>query len=491
MGDLLFNVLKPDQYDPRIWDSAYITGIEGIPWRCHQSIAGDQFSIGREIEESGKVSMIWPSSTLGKICLTTTSLRISPNCYTLGLELARGTVFRLRTQASDWQRIGLRLPDSYFPIAEESLSQLLRALTTQDDDEAQLTYSNAAIDLALKASVELCEAYSNQALDSRRQSEGRLATLMGAELVATPMLSKVGKQLNSAFNLTCIPADMGSVESSSGSQDFTAFDQQIKWAQSHGKKVAVGPLVDFSRGSLPQWMVLLDEGFESIKEAACQHAQNTVQRYSGQVHLWNCAAGLNAPNDMGWTDEEILRIAVSLIETVRRTDQRCPVLLTIDQPWSEYLRKDANGISPLHFADALIRADLGLSGLALDLRFGASEGESFPRDLIEINRLIDRWAMLGLPLMVLLSSSCQLGTTDNVESESGDELSQWKSPQESNGSVSPESIIRLLLSKPSIHAIIWSELQDSERGKGGIWNRQGQPKPILESITSLRKRFLH
>lgn len=481
MGDLLFKVPQALQYDVRVWNSAYITGIEGIPWHCHHRVSGDEFNIGREIDESGKLNIVWPTSTLGKICLSTTSLRLAPEPYMLSVEIARGTVNRLRTQTSEWQRIGLRLPESFFPLAEEALTEFLKAVTGAADRNQQQIHAQAAIDLAMRATVQLCDCYSEQALEARKQSEGRLATLQGIE-IGLEKTHAIHSALDKTFNLVSVPAGLGAVETSSGKSDFSAFDAQVSWASRHNKKICVGPLVNFSKGNLPKWIVLLDEGFDSVLKTACEHAQACVQRYRGKAHIWNCAAGLNTRGDMNWTDEQTLRMAVSIIETVRRADERSPVLLTIDQPWSEYLRKEDDGISPLHFADALIRADLGLSGLSLDLRFGDAENDSFPRDPIEVSRLIDRWAMLGLPLMVQLSTP----TSDTPGAT-------WQTPETCEGRVAPETIVKLLLAKPCIHAVIWTQLADPAGGPSvnGLWDARGQAKPTLAKLTQVRSKFLH
>lgn len=488
MADLRFTVPSIESFDSRTWDTAYITGIEGVPWLCNHHLESDQFNIGREIDESGKLNVVWPTQTLGNLCLSSTTLRVSEQSYSLPVELARGIVYQLRNQTEDWQRVGLKLPDSFFEISNQALEALLYALTSSKDSDEQFRSAQSAINLALKGAVGLCDQFSHQALEARLNNEGRLATLLGCQLAPNCSLQSMGDALKTAFNLINVPADFGTVAGTTQGSQYGAFDAQIEWAQQTQHKLCVGPLVDFRDGRLPSWMVLLEEGFESLLQTACQHVQDTVQRYRGKVHLWNCATGLNVPNRFGWTDDEVLRMAVSLIETVRKNDERCPVLLTIDQPWSEYLRKAPNGISPLHFADALIRADLGLSGLALELNFDTWPGGSFLRDPIEINRLIDRWSMLGLPLMVILSSP-----TDNGNTSSTNRVSTWKS-QYSNGPLGAETIVRLLLSKPSVHAVIWNSVADEseERFVGtGLWSKSGKAKPILGSIAKLRKTCLH
>jgi len=436
MGNLKFCVSDTAQIDSRVWQTAYITGIEGVPWHCRHQLQSDQFIIGRELDESGKVNIVWPTRTGGNLCLVTGSLRESSEAYGLSVEIARGTVGRLKNQTAEWQRIGLRLPDQFFPLAESATRSFLQCLTHKSDLPQQEKLAQSAIDHSIQASTVLCQAFSHQALTSRRQSEGPLTTLMG-----------------------------------------------------------VGPLVDFRTDRLPKWMVLLGEDYKSILHAACQHAENTVKRYRNRAQFWNCGAGLNSPNSMHWSDEEVLRMAVAVISTVRQADNRTPVLLTIEQPWSEYLRDNPNGISPLHFADALIRADLGLSGLALELAMDVWPGGSLPRDLIEVSRLMDRWAMLGLPLLVHLSSPTQAATGTDLR------VADWQMPLNASHSktagsdafVPPEALIQLLVSKPAVHAVIWDQLTDQypvATSCSGLFDRLGQPKRLLQNIASMRSNFL-
>jgi Glycosyl hydrolase family 10 len=496
MGNLRFKVTNPQGTDAKVWQTAYITGMEQIPWQCRHSISGDQFIIGRELDESGKVNMVWPTQAYGNICLSTTSLRQSSTPYCLVVEIARGTLSRLKTQTSEWQRMGMKLPDSFYPLAEGSTRDFLRAVTSADGQQ-QEQLAQSSIEAALQASTILCEAFAQQALESRRQNEGRLTTLLGATLPTELALTSISEGLQKTFNLVNIKADLGSVEQPNGSTNFTPYDTQIQWASQNQFKVCVGPMVDFRHDRLPQWMFLLDENYESILRSACQHAENTVERYRGKAHIWNCAAGLNSPNKLHWNDEEVLRMAVSIIETVRRADSRTPVLLSIDQPWSEYLRDNEQAISPLHFADALIRADLGLSGICLELSMDCWPGGSMPRDLIELNRLIDRWSMLGLPLLVQLSTPTEPASGDTKR------VAQWQTRRNqsptvnqngSPGYIPPEPLIQLLASKPSIHGIVWDQLTDqfpTATATSGLWNQQGRAKPLLSHLLQLRKTYLH
>jgi hypothetical protein len=493
MGALRFHVPNAHQLDPRVWATAYVTGIEGIPWPCVARRDGTQFSIEREIDESGKLHIVWPTESLGQIMLSTSSLRVSETPYHLPLELARGTVIRLRNQLFEWQRLGLNVPQDALELNEKALDQFILSATSSADPELREKSAQQSIECGLRAANRLCHAFSGQLLDVRKQNENRLSTLLGLNLPPALSLESVSDAVCTAFNLISVPVDLAAVESSSGKRDFAAFDRQVEWARGNNLRVCCGPLVNFRRGGLPKWMVLLGEGFEGVLEAACAHAEETVNRYRGRVQLWNCATGLNVPGEMSWTDEEVLRMAVALIQTVRRGDPRTPVLLTIDQPWSETLRDSADGISPLHFADALIRAELGLSGLGLELNLNSWPDGSLPRDLVEISRLVDRWAMLGLPLMVLLTMPTEAGADPRCPAER-ETVSRWSSPLA--GAAEPqwaEAVVRLLVAKQAVHAVVYNQATDQlphEFPHGGLWNLEGKAKPLLGKLAVLRQQFL-
>ncbi len=215
---------------------------------------------------------------------------------------------------------------------------------------------------------------------------------------------------------------------------------------------------------MPRWLFLLDN-FDTLLEAACEFTRRTVMRYKGKVNLWTAATGLNCPNALGFTDEQLLRLAVGIIQTIRRTDDRTPVVLTLDMPWAEYLGSNEKAVSPLHFADALIRADLGLSGLGLEFNMNYWPHGTLPRDLIDLGDLIDHWAMLGLPLMATVNVPAHDRPDPKANSKAG-LVTHWKYPPinpayaSSTATGFPPSeieMIELFLAKPNVHGIIWSQ----------------------------------
>src|SRR5262245_43488680 len=139
------------------------------------------------------------------------------------------------------------------------------------------------------------------------------------------------------------------------------------------------------------------------------HVRAVIERYRGKVHLWQVAARLTHGHALGLSEEARLQLAAKAIVTVRKLDTTTPLVVTFDQPWAEYLANEQLDLAPMHFADALVRADLGLSGIGLELNVGYHPGGSAHRGPLAISRLVDTWSLLELPLLVALTLPSSTG----------------------------------------------------------------------------------
>lgn len=509
MGQLRFRVKNADSFDPKIWQSAFVSGLEGIPWAGKNVLKGELFTIERSVHESGKLSIVWPTLEYGPLLLSTASLRCQEEPYNLVLELARGTIHRIRGRAYDWQRIGLKLPDCFQQQIEQSLDKFIQAILAASDLNLCTSLAQEAIDLAISASKPLGRAFISQSLQARHQSEKQLTTLLGVKLIPNSSWEDRVDELLPAINTIQISMELGQLEGDSNIDRFSEVDKQLEWARNNAIRVFGGPLLNLQPHAVPKWLYLFND-FESMYDAACKHAAQVVERYRGQVHLWTAAAGLNCQNTLGLNDEQVLHLSVGVIQAVRRADPKTPVIVTIDCPWAEYLGEKLDGISPLHFADALVRADLGLSGLGLELNLNLWPHGSLPRDLVDISDLIDHWNILGLPLLVHTCTPCSL-KKDRKATSKATAVSNWTYPEEIlNASASGMGnapncepteekkrlpingleVIQMLLAKTNVHGIIWNQFSDTGEHaypNAGLIDPTGERKGILEAISRLRK----
>ena len=290
-----------------------------------------------------------------------------------------------------------------------------------------------------------------------------------------------------------MPLAWAEVERQEGQRDWSLSDRQIDWCRSKGLKVCAGPLVQLDRLATPDWLYLWEGDDEHLTSFVANYMREAVTRYRGKVHVWQCAARLNTSEVFSLSEEQRLRLAVLAIEVTRQADPRAPVVLMLDQPWAEFMSENECDLSPLHFADALVRAEIGLSGIGLEINLGYWPGGSSLRDVLEFGRLLDRWSLLGLPLLVMLTlpSSSRSDPLARATSRAMNYAAGEPTPDSQRQWI--EQFVPMLLAKQPVQAIIWNQLSDAvphDFPHGGLLDAAGQAKPALEAFRNLRQQYV-
>ncbi len=495
MGQFIFDVAESQHahWANSIWSSSYICGIEGVPWYTSARLEGNRLTVQRDIDESGKLHLPWPIDGHGPMMQSTCSLRPSSKPYSLLVELARGACYNVRSQSDVWHRAGLRLEEAFTRNLDDATAAFIDASGSGDDLESQALQASRSINLLNAAAEELADAYSAQAISFRKQNESKIGTLVGAVVHCDSGEPRHGADYSSAFNSTSVRMSWGDIETDAGRFDYDRVDEVLGWSSSLGLRVIGGPLIDFHDRMMPHWLYLIEDNFETMLESVNQFVERTVKRYRGRVQIWNCASGLNTPGPIALNDEQVMRMAVSILQTVRRIDPQTPAIISFDQPFGEYLAHHRNGISPIHFADALARSGLGLAGLGLELRLGYASYGTLPRCTLQIGQMLDRWATLGMPVLV------QLGIAAD---STPDDLARRPTAMVPNGSDelagdviqmrTAGALIRTLLAKQFVHAIVWEGWDDTVTHllpHTGLLSSSG-PRPLLEYFKRLRRDLL-
>ncbi|MDA8743662.1 endo-1,4-beta-xylanase [Rubripirellula amarantea] len=498
MGQLLFDVpdAARDFIAGSLWKDAYVCGIEGVPFQSQNRFDGSRLTIHREISNSGKLHLTCRIPNVGYRSLSTCSLRcLDEEAHLLPLELARGSCYRARVQSDIWKRSGLVLSEKFLDLLDRGTREFLIATSCRADLTKSGEASIRAIELLELANTELGESYSMQSIAFRKQRETQLGTLIAATVVPpSPVGSNTADKFVSAFNAAAVRMNWADIETDSGAFDFDQADQTISFCAANGQRIIGGPLIDFRTRLMPHWLYLFEDDFESFLKAAIHYVETTVAKFRGRVQLWNCATGLNTPGPIAMDDEQTMRLAVGILQAVRRTDPNTPVVMSFDQPFGEYLGKDRDGLSPLHFADALVRSGLGMAGIGLECRFFYQEHATQPRSTVDFGQMIDRWATLGMPMLVQLSAPGGKGP-DPLAQAPTDVLEYAAS---NNDPAADQlriagPLIRTLLAKHIVHGIVWDGWCDQVphvMTHGGLVDDMGQPRPLLEYLTRVRSEFL-
>jgi hypothetical protein len=493
MGLMRFLVHDRDRIPPNGLDHVFICGLDDLPYFSRAYFSGDQLVIERNESDSGRVQVPWRVNDGPPLLLGTASLMERDKPYQLEIELVRGTINQLRNQLAQWEMMGLKVSQSLRNLLREATSDFSRAATSQNDPADAADWAARALVGAIHAMDVLATEYIAQTSEIRRLQPRQAATWVGVNLGNKTPPAEIGRQIPRAFNMACVPFTWRSIEAVEGRRDWKQTDAMINWARGAGLKVTGGPILELDDLGLPDWTYLWEGDLDSLRNFMIEHVRAVVERYRSKIHLWQVATRMTRGRALGLEEEARLQITARAISTVRQLDPTTPIVVTFDQPWADYMATEELDLAPLHFADALVRADLGLSGLGLELNVGYHPDATIHRPPLAYSRLIDTWGLLDLPLFVTLTLPSADGNDANATGKS-----RVQSASEGEVTVDTqcawvERLVPLLLSKSLVQVVVWNQLSDAAPHPfphGGLFDDKNKSKPAFKAVQSLREKFL-
>ncbi|MGE0756825.1 MAG: endo-1,4-beta-xylanase [Pirellulaceae bacterium] len=500
MGQMRFVAARQEAIPPDAVERAYLAGMEGIPWRSRnwwtdvdEESGPGEFILQRDASDSGNLYIPWCVEGFHELVLSTGSLMERDRPYRLPLELARGTVNRIRNQVAEWQCMGLQLSAELSAELQLLADTFAEAATAPLGSDAEHEGSEKAIQLAVAVMDSLMRTYVDQAIAGRRMQSPTLPTFFACRVGSRPVADPEVPGFVAALNAAMVAFQWREIEPVHGRFQWDAYDRQIQWCRDQGLRIIGGPLLQLDRHQIPDGLYVWEGDFDQILANVQHYVRAVVERYRGKVHVWNCAARMNLECAVRLSEEERLRLVVGVIDEVQRLDARTPYIISFDQPWAEYLASADSDFSPLHFADSLVRAELGLAGIALEMNLGYWPHGTPLRDWFEISRQLDRWNFLGLPLLVIASSPSGISADEKSLVPASTSSCPGSTPSLESQQRMIDGLASLALAKSFVHGFIWNDLTDAgshEFAHGGLFDAHGRPKPSLQRLATLRKQFL-
>ena len=493
MGQMRFRLHDQSRIPEGGLERIYVAGAEEIPWATRAEWQATELVVERSVNDSGCVYVPWMVDGQGQCFLSTATLMERQHPYVLEVELARGLIQRIRNRLFIWEWLGMVTPPELSEQLQMATRNFSRAATAQGNLVDAAEHANTAIAQALRMSDDMVASYAQQATASRLQ-QTPVSTLLGVSLGPKLPSVEMRRKLVEACNIIQIPISWRSIEQREGKRNWKHTDEQLAWCQQAGLKVCGGPLLQMDDRGIPDWMVLWDGDFDNLMKLFLDHVKAVVSRYAGRVHLWQVASRVNSGKVLSLEEEQRLHLVAHALDLVRRLDPRTPTVVSFDQPWAEYLANKGDDLAPSHYADALVRADLGISGFALEVNAGFDPGGSVHRPTFEWGRLLDQWSLWGLPLMLCVSTASS-ATRDpmarkniDVSLPAGRDGTETDPQRHWAGAVLP-----MLLARSAVQVVLWNQLSDAEPHEfphAGLFDAQQQPKPTLNLMSDLRKSLL-
>jgi hypothetical protein len=494
MGTMTFHLPAglPPEILRELERSCLAGGPDNMPYPTEAFLQGQELLLDRATDESGYLVAPWLVPGVGLLMGTSATLMERPGEYHLLIELARGKCNQVRNQAADWEAGGLELPEPLRRQIHDAAVTLGRGLCSGDEGE-RLARAQQALEMAHRASGELVELYTRQVFHIRHQRQEKLDTALSCRLgpaVDTPELADL---LRGTFNRVSLPISWHQVEGEEARYRWGEADRLLAWAEAAQLEVTAGPLIDFSSAQLPAWLWLWDRDLPSMATFMIRFVEAAVRRYRSRIRRWQLTAASNWANVLGLSEEELLGLTYRLGETARQIDPSLELILGIAQPWGEYMIHSER-TSPFIFADNLIRSGLNLAAINLEVVMGVNGRGSYCRDPMDFSRLLDLYALLGVPLQVTLGYS----TTGQSDPDADPELAAGAGTRGEGYTPAAqgewaERFAALALCKPYVQAVQWAHFSDREPHvfpACGLIDRGGQANPALAALRRLREEHL-
>ncbi|MFO0803152.1 MAG: hypothetical protein U0791_08545 [Gemmataceae bacterium] len=493
MGSMAFALpaTLPPAADSLLRLASFAAGYDHSPSPTRVRIENGLLHLSRDTDESGSLFLPWPVGSNGAVVTTTSTLRERAAPYRLLVELARGKVNQLRTQTGKWQGIGLETPPE-FNLELAAITSLFAKAALEAEGALADDFAAQALHRAHLASDRLARLYIEQVFATRLEEEGKLPTRLAARVLSAPAQSD---EYRRTFNAARIGIRWREVEPVESTYNWSTLDMAVESARLSGLPITIGPVIDLAPGMTPAWADGWHGDLQTQAAFMCDFLETLISRYKDHVHRWVVCSGFNHADGAGLSDDERLRLMQRLFESAQQIDSQLELVLGVAQPWGDYMTQEDQTISPLSFADDLIRAGLNVSGVELEFRCGTTPRGSLPRDLLDLSKQIDMFSLLGLPLEVLLSHPAS-AAPDFGAREHGESLWDAAWPNGPTSEVQADwgaAFAAMALCKHEVRAVTWDHWSDADPHivpSGGLVTASGKLQPLLARLEGLRAKFL-
>ncbi len=457
----------------------------------------------------------------GLLTLQTCLLPPRDEPYLLNLELARHRIMMILNKLEAWGLTDLPTTDPVMQGFDEARDLFTQSLISGSRegggfDVEQARLAHRALELAIEASEKLALEAAERDLNRRFTVVGTASpesddddTLDGVDLMEQPPLpaalgctvhvDQFSEPLQAIvarhFEFIHCPMRWRDIEREEGKYRFNLSDRWIEWAIRVGKKrVAAGPILDFSARSIPKWLYIWQHDYDSFREFAYEHVKRVVTRYRKTVSRWTIVSGVNINQHFGFSLEQMLDLTRLAALLTKKLHPGAEVVVEIDQPFGEHGTHQRGAVPAMFYAEMVRETGINIDGIALRLQMGQGEMGRSTRDMAQLSDIIDQYAGLGLPLHITAIGAPHSPVPGRRREDEGDESfvdgGFWHRPW--NQAVQARwmtEAMSIALSKFPVASVCWQALFDTtanpEMPHGGLITADGRAKASLRRLADV------
>jgi len=467
---------------------AYLVGNDGVPVRADIRWEKKEIRCTPRIQDPVGLSLLWPVKGFGTIQLQTTRLPAREKPYHLHLELARHQLMRLTVKREEWGLIDYPGMDNVATQIDRARDAFIQALQHADEPAEAARSADESLACGLWAAEEMSRFHASVFLGRRYHNGGFARPFLGVAVPAGMDGPAAVECVAEAFDFAYIPFVWRRIQPTEQEPTYDSVDASIKACTAAKLSIRGGPLLTFGVRSVPDWMYIWENDFESIYEAARDYVERTVKRYASQVSSWIVASGLQADNVFAFTFEQTMELTRMATSVTKKIAPRSQVLIDVSQPWGEYYARNQQTVPPLLYADMAVQSGISFDGFGLQFLFGIGSEGYHLRDPFQVSVLIDKLANLGKVLHITAMSAPSGADGDPAPG------GQWHEPW-SDGVQADwlTTLSEIALSKPYVETVCLQQLADGSDhviAKGGLLRDDLSAKPALARLIDMRKRLV-
>src|SRR5262249_3699161 len=275
-------------------------GPDSMPWFTNARVEDRKLILSRNVEESGFVQSPWEIPEAGLLMGATTTLMEREAPYDFEIEMARGKVNQLRSQAEEWRAGGLPLTANLEQSIHDACISFGRAALDQGRNAAA-EQARRALTSSYEAAHALAQAYISRAFQVRHEKDSILEVDLGCRLTSVPQSESI-PLLGDVFNHLDIPFPWRNIEPTEGVYQWQAEDALVNWADEHSFPVSAGPLIDFTFSQLPAWLADRSHDPDALGRAAANYVIAAMKRYGDRIRRWHLITGANSASVFSLTE---------------------------------------------------------------------------------------------------------------------------------------------------------------------------------------------
>ncbi|MHC4271217.1 MAG: endo-1,4-beta-xylanase [Planctomycetota bacterium] len=466
---------------------AYLFGSDGITVRKAQiSFNKGVIYCKKSTLQTAGLALLWPVEDFGKVMLPTTALPERERPYILNIELARAKLMQIMNKKEEWALFNE--VDKQAKVFKQAQDLFIQAIQNLSDEKQAAKLADEALKKAIIVAENMANTQADVMFEARSKSHGFGRGCLGC--IVDPKQTSNSQYLKSILSLSgfaTVPMNWALIEKQKGSYDFTQIDESIKILGQKRLVIGAGPLLYFSKKSIPQWLIKNRPGFEKVREAAYRFISKVVSRYSGTVRAWRVISGLNAFNHFNFSFDQVLEMTRAANMAVKAEGDRALKIIDVCNPWGEYYASVPNTISPFVYVDMVVQSGINFDVFGLQMRVGKNLSGMHIRDMMQISSLLDLFALVGKPVHI---TEVEAPSKNFEKAKDGDEAGVWHHDwDESLQAQWIEQFYKIVLSKPFVDTITYSHLTDDEGNtiqNSGLLTNDLKPKKSFEVLKKMR-----